>query len=132
MSKGPRVTRDFGLARLISADSENKNSSANTPARSYKIPKLDSDFGSDRDEIDEFSASISADLMFARGKIPIFVRNIFSRKRALKPVSMELINSFLKEKYPPLQLMLACSFQGTISLLLLNTESCEVLDSISS
>lgn len=128
MSKGPRSTRDFGLARLISADAEKLNVSASSSVRSFKIPKLATE---ENDDLDEFTASISADLMFAQQKLPIFIKNTFSKNQSLKRASLELINSFLREKYPPLHLTLASSLQGTSSLILLNTESCEVLDFIS-
>lgn len=131
MRKGPHVTRDFGLARLISADAEKLNSNS-TPSRSYKIPKIVSKTTSDADtDLDEFTASISADLMFAQKKLPVFIKNTFSKNRSIKRYNLDLINGFLKEKYPPLLLTLASSLQGTKSLVLLNTESCEVLDFIS-
>jgi hypothetical protein len=131
MSKGPRLTRDFGLARLISADAEKLNVSASSSVRSFKIPKLATEENDDIADFDEFTASISADLMFAQQKLPIFIKNTFSKNQSLKRASLELINSFLREKYPPLHLTLASSLQGTSSLILLNTESCEVLDFIS-
>ncbi|MBX9567370.1 MAG: hypothetical protein K2X77_00680 [Candidatus Obscuribacterales bacterium] len=130
MSKGPRSTRDFGLARLISADAEKLNVSASSSVRSFKIPKLATEENDDIADFDEFTASISADLMFAQQKLPIFIKNTFSKNQSLKRASLELINSFLREKYPPLHLTLASSLQGTSSLILLNTESCEVLDFI--
>lgn len=133
MSKGPHITRDFGLARLIAADAQ-KNGSTPSPSLSpppSKPPSLISAVGDDGAEIDEFAASISADLMFAQKKLPGFVTTSFSKKGSLKRISLELINSFLREKYPPLRLVAACAKDGMNSLVLLNTESCEVLDSIS-